>query len=66
MNLLMKEAVEGYTVKTIQEIGYDDEVEIVGFSMEDLQKYTQKIIEICADMVKDPNDRQLILNTLRK
>jgi hypothetical protein len=53
-----------YTLKTVQEIGHDEETEIIGFSYEDLCRFTKALITEAACMVKDPKDRNLILRTL--
>jgi len=53
-----------YTLKTHQEIGHDEEREIIGFSIEDLSKYTRAIVSECACMVRDSTDRNLILQQL--
>ena len=53
-----------YTLKTVQEIGHDEETEIIGFSYEALSKFTKALITEAACLVKDPKDRSLILQTL--
>jgi hypothetical protein len=53
-----------YTLKTVQDIGHDEETEIIGFSYEALSKFTKALITEAACMVKDPEDRSLILKTL--
>lgn len=53
-----------YTLKTVQEIGHDEETEIIGFSYEALSKFTRALIIEAACLVKDPKDRKLILQTL--
>jgi hypothetical protein len=53
-----------YTLKTVQDIGHDEETEIIGFSYEALCKFTKALITEAACMVKDPEDRNLILQTL--
>jgi len=53
-----------YTLKTVQEIGHDEETEIIGFSYEALSKFTRALITEAACLVKDPKDRRLILQTL--
>ena len=53
-----------YTLKTHQDIGHDEETEIIGFSYEDLSSFTRALITEAACMVKDPEDRSLILQTL--
>ena len=53
-----------YTVKTHQDIGHDEETEIIGFSYEALSKFTKALIVEAACMVKDPEDRNLILEKL--
>jgi len=53
-----------YTLKTVQEIGHDEETEIIGFSYEALSKFTRALITEAACLVKDPKDRKLILQTL--
>jgi len=55
---------ETYTLKTTQDVGYDEEQEIIGFSMEDLSQFTNAIIRECADKVLDSDNRSLILNQL--
>ena len=53
-----------YTLKTVQDIGHDEETEIIGFSYEALCKFTRALIIEAACLVKDPKDRKLILQTL--
>jgi hypothetical protein len=53
-----------YTVKTHQDIGHDEEVEIIGFSYEALCKFTRALVTEAACLVKDPKDRNLILERL--
>ena len=53
-----------YTVKTHQDIGHDEETEIIGFSYEDLCKFTRALVTEAACLVRDPQDRNLILKTL--
>ena len=53
-----------YTVKSHQDIGHDEEAEIIGFTYEALSKFTRALITEAACMVKDPKDRSLILKTL--
>jgi hypothetical protein len=55
---------ETYTLKTTQDIGYDEEQEIIGFSMEDLSQFTDAIIRECADTALDSDSRKLILTHL--
>ena len=52
------------TVKTHQDIGHDEETEIIGFSYEALSKFTRALITEAACLVRDPQDRNLILKTL--
>jgi hypothetical protein len=53
-----------YTLKTHQDIGHDEETEIIGFSYEALSRFTRALITEAACLVKDPKDRKLILQTL--
>ena len=53
-----------YTLKTHQDIGHDEETEIIGFSYEALSKFTRALITEAACMVRDPIDRTKILTTL--
>jgi hypothetical protein len=53
-----------YTLKTHQDIGHDEETEIIGFSMQDLSRFTRALITEAACMVRDPIDRTKILTTL--
>ena len=53
-----------YTLKTVQEIGHDEETEIIGFSYEALSRFTRALITEAACLVKDPKERNLILQTL--
>ena len=53
-----------YTLKTYQEIGHDEETEIIGFTYLDLCKFTRALITEAACLVKDPKDRNLILQIL--
>ena len=53
-----------YTVKTHQDIGHDEEAEIIGFTYEALSKFTRALITEAACMVRDPIDRTKILTTL--
>lgn len=53
-----------YTLKTTQDIGQDEEIEIIGFSYEDLSRFTKALITEAACLVKDSKDRNLILQTL--
>jgi hypothetical protein len=55
---------ETYTLKTTQDVGYDEEQEIIGFSIEDLSQFTNAIIRECADTALDSDSRNLILNHL--
>jgi hypothetical protein len=52
-----------YTLKMHQDIGHDEETEIIGFSYEDLCKFTRALVTEAACLVKDPKDRYLILKT---
>lgn len=53
-----------YTLKTTQDIGQDETAEIIGFTYLDLCKFTRALITEAACLVKDPKDRNLILQTL--
>lgn len=53
-----------YTLKTYQDIGHDEEAEIIGFTYLDLCKFTKALITEAACLVKDPKDRNLILQIL--
>ena len=53
-----------YTVKSHQDIGHDEETEIIGFTYEALAKFTRALITEAACMVRDPIDRTKILTTL--
>jgi hypothetical protein len=53
-----------YTLKTHQDIGQDETAEIIGFTYLDLCKFTRALITEAACLVKDPKDRNLILQTL--
>jgi hypothetical protein len=55
---------ETYTLKTHQDVGYDEEQEIIGFNMEDLSSFTNAIVRECADKVLDSDNRNLILQQL--
>jgi hypothetical protein len=51
-------------MKTHQDIGLDEEAEIIGFTYLDLCKFTRALITEAACLVKDPKDRNLILERL--
>jgi len=53
-----------YTVKTHQDIGHDEETEIIGFSYEALSRFTRALITEAVSLVKDPKERNLILQKL--
>ena len=53
-----------YTLKTTQDIGLDEEAEIIGFTYLDLCNFTKALITEAACLVKDPKDRNLILERL--
>ena len=53
-----------YTMKTYQDVGYDEEQEIIGFSIEDLSQFTNAIVRECANRVMDSDDRNMILQQL--
>jgi len=48
MNHAIKDVIETkYTVKTFQERGYDEEVPIIGFAVEDLETVIKSVVHAC-------------------
>jgi hypothetical protein len=63
MNHAIKDVIEcKYTVKTFQERGYDEEVPIIGFAVEDLETVIKSVVLACADKVSDEEERRDILS----
>jgi hypothetical protein len=65
MNHAIKDVIESkYTVKTFQERGYDEEVPIIGFAVEDLETVIKTVVQACADRINNPKDREAVLQLL--
>lgn len=62
MNHAIKDVIEAkYTVKTFQERGYDEEVPIIGFAVDDLETVIKSVVLACAERVTNQAERQDIL-----
>ena len=62
MNHAIKDVIESkYTVKTFQERGYDEEVPIIGFAVEDLETVIKSVVHACAERVTNDAERKDIL-----
>jgi hypothetical protein len=65
MNHAIKDVIESkYTVKTFQERGYDEEVPIIGFAVEDLETVIKSVVLACADRVNNSEDRKAVLSLM--
>ena len=63
MNHAIKDVIESkYTVKTFQERGYDEEVPIIGFAVEDLETVIKSVVLAYAERVTDDRERRDILS----
>ena len=52
---------ESYTYKSFEERGYDEEVPMLSFSMEDLSSVLKGVVHVCADMCDDLKDRKKLI-----
>jgi hypothetical protein len=63
MNHAIKDVIEcKYTLKTFQERGYDEEVPIIGFAVEDLETVIKSVVHACAERVTNESERKDILS----
>ena len=63
MNHAIKDVIESkYNVKTFQERGYDEEVPIIGFAVEDLETVIKSVVLACAERVTNDRERRDILS----
>lgn len=61
MNSTIKDTINSTAIHAFQEFGYDDERPVMAFSHEGMKSVLNTAIQVCADQVTDPVERERIL-----